>query len=151
MIFVAIILHTWENTQYIEIIRMTLVDWKTQAPPWLADRSSLRVKFPIIQHMRELEIWGEIKRTAREFRCTSYLHRGCIMVVELLHSWRTEARYESNYRWFRAWVGLEIGGKERGRWGVPIYLLLAPRMHHGGRAYPWLADRSSVWVKLMTI
>jgi len=43
-------------------------------------------------------VWklGEKKEDDEGFRFTSYLHRGCIMVVELIHGWRTEARCESN-------------------------------------------------------
>ena len=65
--------------------------------------------------MRGFGIWGKRKRTTRGFRFTSYLHRGCIMVVELIHGWQTEAQCESNWWWFRAWGSLKFGEKERGR------------------------------------
>ena len=37
-----------------------------------------------------------------------------------------------------------LGEKKEDDEGVLFYLLLAPRMHHGSRAHPWLASRSLV-------
>jgi len=66
------------------------------------------------------------------------------MVVELLHSWRQKLAVSQITDDLGHERVRNLGKKKEDDEGVPFYPLLAPRMHHGSRVHPWLADRSSV-------